>query len=91
MGQTEDEVFATIQDLVIQHPVLKFYNEEEDVTIQTDASDKGLVQNGQTVAFAPELSPRQSKDMPLLKRSALQLRSDVKASTNIWLEERGST
>lgn len=56
MGQTEDEVFATIQDLVIQHPVLKFYNEEEDVTIQTDASDKGLgavlLQNGQPVAFA---------------------------------------
>ena len=35
-----DKVFATIQQLVIQHPVFKFYNIEEDVTIQTDASDK---------------------------------------------------
>ena len=37
-----DETFATIQQLVIQHPVLKFYNIEEEVTIQTDASDKSL-------------------------------------------------
>ena len=36
-----DEAFTTIQQLVIQHPVLKFYNVEEDVTVQTDASDKG--------------------------------------------------
>ena len=57
-----DEVFATIQQLVIQHPVLKFYNIEEEVTIQTDASDKGLgavlLQSGQPVAFASRtLSP----------------------------------
>ena len=37
-----DEAFTTLQQLVIQHPLLKFYNVEEEVTIQTDASDKGL-------------------------------------------------
>ena len=57
-----DEAFVAIQQLVIQHPVLKFYDVEEEVTIQTDASNKGLgavlTQNGQPVAFASRtLSP----------------------------------
>ena len=55
-ARQHDEAFATIQQLLMQHPVLKFYNEEEEATIQTDASDKGLgavlLQNGQPVAFA---------------------------------------
>ena len=55
-ARQHDEAFATIQQLVIQHPVLKFYNEEEEATIQTDASDKELgavlLQNRQPVAFA---------------------------------------
>ena len=54
-ARQHDEAFTTIQQLVIQHPLLKFYNEEEEATIQTDASDKGLgavlLQNGQPVAF----------------------------------------
>ena len=70
-----DEAFATIQQLVIQHPVLKFYNIEEDVTIQTDASDKGLgavlLQNGKPVAFSSRtLSKTEQRYVPLLKRSA---------------------
>ena len=61
-ARQHDEAFATIKQLVIQHPVLKFYNIEEEVTIQTDASEKGLgadlLQNGQPVAFASRtLSP----------------------------------
>lgn len=55
-ARQHDEALATIQQLVIQHPVLKFYNIEEEVTIQTDASDKGLgavlLQSGQRVSFA---------------------------------------
>ena len=55
-AKEHDEAFTTLQQLIIQHPVLKFYNIEEDVTIQTDASDKGLgavlLQNGQPVAVA---------------------------------------
>ena len=55
-AKQHDEAFTAIQQLVIQHPVLKFYNIEEEVTIQTDASDKGLgavlLQSGQPVAFA---------------------------------------
>lgn len=61
-ARQHDEAFVAIQQLVIQHPVLKFYDVEEEVTIQTDASNKGLgavlTQNGQPVAFASRtLSP----------------------------------
>ena len=52
-ARQHDEALTTIQQLVIQLPVLKFYNEEE-VTIQTDVSDKGLgavLQNAQPLAF----------------------------------------
>ena len=41
-ARQHDEAFVAIQHLVIQHPVLKFYDVEEEVTIQTDASNKGL-------------------------------------------------
>ena len=65
-ARQHDEAFATIKQLVIQYPVLKFYNIEEEVTIQTDASEKGLgavlLQNGQTVAFASRtLSPTEQR------------------------------
>ena len=65
-AKQHDEAFATIQRLVIQHPVLKFYSIEEEVTIQTDASNKGLgavlLQNGQPVAYASRtLSPTEQR------------------------------
>lgn len=66
-----DEAFITIHQLAIQDLVLTFYNVEEDVTIQTDASDKGLgavlLQRGQPVAFASRFCPRRSR--PLEKSS----------------------
>ena len=41
-ARQHNEAFVAIQQLVIQHPVLKFYDVEEEVIIQTDASNKGL-------------------------------------------------
>ena len=44
-----------MKNLVSKHPVLKYYDVNEEVTIQCDASEKGLgaslLQNGQPVAF----------------------------------------
>ena len=64
-AKQHDEAFATIQRLVIQHPVLKFYSIEEEVTIQTDASNKGfgaVLENGQPVAYASRtLSPTEQR------------------------------
>ncbi|PFX15913.1 Bifunctional polynucleotide phosphatase/kinase [Stylophora pistillata] len=39
-AKQHDEAFATIQHLVTQHRVLKFYSIEEEVTIQTDAKSE---------------------------------------------------
>lgn len=36
-ARQHDEAITTIQQLVMQHPVLKFYNEEEEATVLTDA------------------------------------------------------
>ena len=48
--------FEKIKRMVVATPVLKYYNPDEELTIQCDASDKGLgaalLQQGQPVAFA---------------------------------------
>jgi len=51
-----DDSFEEIKKLVTRHPMLKYYDMNSEVTIQCDASEKGLgatlLQNGQPVAFA---------------------------------------
>lgn len=54
--QTQQEsAFEQIRKLVTNSPVLKFYDVSDDVTIQCDASEKGLgatlLQKAQPVAF----------------------------------------
>ena len=62
--QKHVRAFTTIKPLVVQHTVLTFYNVDEHLTLQTDASNHGLgaalLQHGQ-----PELtfSPEQSRGM----------------------------
>ena len=55
-SQQHDKAFDEVKKLVVQHPVLKFYDVNEEVTLQCDASERGLgatlLQNGQPVAFA---------------------------------------
>ena len=51
-----DKAFAQIKQLVVSHPILKYYDVSQEVTLQCDASERGLgavlLQNGQPVAFA---------------------------------------
>ena len=51
-----DAAFEKVKQLVTQAPLLKYYNPEGELTVQCDASDKGLgaalMQNGQPIAFA---------------------------------------
>lgn len=51
-----DKSFTEVKQLVSANPVLKYYDMDAEVTIQCDASEKGLgatlLQNGQPVAFA---------------------------------------
>lgn len=55
-SRQHDEAFEQIRQLVTSHPVLKYYDMNAEVTLQCDASEKGLgatlLQNGQPVAFA---------------------------------------
>ena len=50
-----DAAFKLIKDMATTSPLLKYYNPEEELTIQCDASEKGLgaavLQKGQPVAF----------------------------------------
>ena len=76
-ARQHDEAFTTIQQLVIQHPLLKFYNEEEEATIQTDASDKGLgavlLQNGQPVAFASRTLSKTEQRYATIEKECLAI------------------
>ena len=51
-----DRPFSEVKHLVGSHPVLKYYDINEEVKLQCDASEKGLgatlLQRGQRVAFA---------------------------------------
>jgi len=52
----QDQAFQRIRQLVTEAPVSKYYEPKEELTLQSDASQTGLVavltQNGQPLAFA---------------------------------------
>ncbi|KAI4897681.1 hypothetical protein NFI96_029695 [Prochilodus magdalenae] len=61
-----EEALRCIKQLVTQHPVLKYYDLNEEVTLQCDASETGLgaalLQNGQPIAFASRtLTPTEQR------------------------------
>ena len=55
-GETQENAFRHLKEAVTRTPVLRYYNVKEPITIQFDASEKGLgaapLQNGQPVANA---------------------------------------
>ena len=55
-GPTEEEVLKNLKTAASSTPVLRYYNVNEEVTLQCDASQTGLgaslLQNGQPVAYA---------------------------------------
>ena len=71
-----DKAFQEVKELVVQHPVLKFYNTEEEVTLQCEASETGsgatLLQNGQPVAFA-------SRTLTTTQRNCAQIEKECLA------------
>lgn len=50
------EAFLHFKETIVNAPVLKYYNPDEELTVQCDASDTGLgvafMQRGKPVAFA---------------------------------------
>ena len=51
-----DQAFSKVKELVAAAPLLRYYDPAEELTLQCDASDKGLgaalLQQGQPIAFA---------------------------------------
>ena len=71
-SRQHDKAFEDMKKLVIQHPVLKYYDIGEEVTLQVDASERGLgatlMQKGQQVAFASRtLSTTEQRYAPIEK------------------------
>ena len=65
-AKQHDTVLKEVKKLVVNHPILKYYDCNAEVTLQCDASEKGLgavlLQNGQPVAFASKtLSPTERR------------------------------
>ena len=61
-----DKAFSEVKKLTTKYPILKYYDINEEVTLQCDASEKGLgaslLQIGQPVAFASRtLSPTEQR------------------------------
>lgn len=54
--EQHQKAFTTVKQYLVEAPVLKYYDVNEEVTIQCDASETGLgavlMQNGQPIAFA---------------------------------------
>ena len=65
---TYQEAFNQIKKLVCKDTTLWYFDIRKPVTVQVDASKKGLeaalLQEGCPVALLPKLLPLQSNDMP---------------------------
>ncbi|KAK3735966.1 hypothetical protein QZH41_003831 [Actinostola sp. cb2023] len=72
-----DKAFQEVKELVVQHPVLKYYNIEEEVTLQCDASEFGLgatlLQNGQPVAFASRTLTATQRNYAQIEKECLAI------------------
>ena len=70
-----DKSFTEVKKLVSAHPVLKYYDMDAEVTIQCDASEKGLGatlhQNGQPVAFASRTLTPIEQRYPQIEKECL--------------------
>ena len=72
-----ESALAGIKQLVADHPVLKFYDPEGEVTLQCDASKYGLgatlLQSGQPVAFASCTLSRTERNYAQLEKECLAI------------------
>ena len=72
--EAHDKVFQEIKLLFTNSPVLRYYDPKEELTLQSDASEKGLgaalLQQGHPIAFASRaLTAYVRWDMRLLRKS----------------------
>ena len=72
-----DEAFKKIQSMLTQAPILRYYDLDEEVTIEADASDYGLgavlLQNKKPVEFASRVLTSTERRYSQIEKEALAL------------------
>ena len=72
-----ETAFQEVRELVVRHPVLKYYDLQEEVTVQCDASEYGLgaalLQNGQPVAFASRSLSQTERQYAQIEKECLAI------------------
>ena len=72
-----ETAFQEVRELVVRHPVLKYYDLKEEVTVQCDASEYGLgaalLQNGQPVAFASRSLSQTERQYAQIEKECLAI------------------
>lgn len=72
-----EEAFEKVKSLATKHPVLKFYDVKQPVTIQCDASDRGLgatlLQEGQPVSFASRTLSKTERHYAQIEKECLAI------------------
>lgn len=72
-----ETAFQEVRELVARHPVLKYYDLQEEVTVQCDASEYGLgaalLQNGQPVAFASRSLSQTERQYAQIEKECLAI------------------
>ena len=72
-----ETAFQEVRELVVKHPVLKYYDLQEEVTVQCDASEYGLgaalLQNGQPVAFASRTLSQTERQYAQIEKECLAI------------------
>ncbi|KAL5020892.1 hypothetical protein ScPMuIL_000047 [Solemya velum] len=73
----QEDAFNNIKHLVTNHPVLRYYDVHDDVTIQCDASESGLgaalMQNEQPIAFASRALTSTEKNYAQIEKECLAI------------------
>ncbi|KAK3756012.1 hypothetical protein QZH41_003623 [Actinostola sp. cb2023] len=72
-----DAAFNKVKKLVTEHPVLKFYDVKKPVTIQCDASERGLgaalLQDGQPISFASRTLSKTEQQYAQIEKECLAI------------------
>ena len=76
-SQQHESAFQEVRELVVKHPVLKYYDLQEEVTVQCDASEYGLgaalLQKDQPVAFASRSLSQTERQYAQIEKECLAI------------------
>ena len=93
-SQQHETAIKEVRELVVKHPVLKYYDVQEPVVMQCDASRHGLgaalLQKGQPLLLLHDLYYRLRDSTPKLRKSVWLLSSPAKYLVSILLVMRKS-